>query len=191
MKKHLNYFTGLLALLGVMAVGTANATFVTINFSEFAVGTVISNQYAGLGVRFSPSSINGNLPIIANDGAMPGSPVLSPNPPFAGEFDMQFLRSTTFVRFDSGFWDALGTGSISVFGPGNVLLTTVTNTSLGTQQFTFTNAAGISRIVFNSVRDPAGADIDNLTFNVPEPGTLLLLGAGLLLAGFRRTSRRK
>ena len=43
----------------------------------------------------------------------------------------------------------------------------------------------LGRIRFNSVADPFGADIDNLSFTataaVPEPGSFLLLGSGLIL----------
>src|SRR3954453_21929853 len=64
----------------VAALAPAVAGDPTLTFSEFPVGTVITTQYAAQGVLFS--GLTGNAPIIANDGAMPDSPVLSPNPPF-------------------------------------------------------------------------------------------------------------
>ncbi len=190
MNKHYNTLAGL-AVIGLTAMsGVANADpFRMITFDEFAVGTEISNQYANLGVVFSKGQ-NGNYPVIANDGAMPDSPVLSPNPPYAGDFDIEFLTSTTWVQFTSGFWDAIGTGIIDVFDwAGNVAH--YSNTVTGSEEFTFSNpAGGVRRIVFDSFGDVAGADIGTLKFNVPEPGILFLLGAGLLGA-FRLGGRRQ
>lgn len=190
MNKHYNTLAGL-AVIGLTAMsGVANADpFRMITFDEFAVGTEISNQYANLGVVFSRGK-NGNYPVIADDGAMPNSPVLSPNPPYAGDFDIEFLTSTTWVQFQSGFWDALGTAVIDVFDwAGN--LTTYSNDATGVVNFEFHDPKnGVRRIVFNSANDPAGADIDNLKFNVPEPGILFLLGAGLLGA-FRLGGKRQ
>jgi hypothetical protein len=183
-------------MLGLMVVAAlsvaAPAKAVTITFSEFAVGTLVDNEYAADGVLFSAGG-NGNLPIIANDGAMPGSPVLSPNPVFAGDFWMNFTALVTSVSFDSGYWNTIGSGIISVYNPANVLVGTFSNTGLGPQSMIFTNAGGIGKIHFDSTADPAGADIDNLHFvPVPEPASLGLLGAGLLgLAGrARRRARR-
>src|SRR5438309_10353561 len=76
----------------------------TLTFSEFPVGTIVSNQYAPQHVTFS-GDLDGN-PIIANDGAMPNSPVLSPNPPYAGTFNINFIDGGAVgVNFDSGYWD--------------------------------------------------------------------------------------
>ncbi len=176
-----------MAFMVAVAIPT-RALAVTITFSEFPTGTLVSNQYAADGVTFS-GDLDG-LPIITDDGAMPDSPVLSPNPPYAGTFNINFTNGATGVMFDSGFWDAIGTGDINVFNTANVLVGHVTNTGLGPQHMDFSAFGDIGRIEFNSLADPAGADIDNLSFTaVPEPASLLLLGTGLLGAGLRRRKR--
>jgi hypothetical protein len=174
--------------LASLAAGAANATVIT--FSEFAVGTLIDTEYAALGVIFHAGG-NGNLPIIANDGAMPGSPVLSPNPVYAGDFYFTFTGYVGKVEFDSGYWDSVGSAQISFYDAANNLLGTLTNVGTGPEHMVFHSpGAGIAKVVFDSGRDPAGGDIDNLAF-APEPGTLVLVGAGLLMAGIgRRTNRR-
>jgi hypothetical protein len=68
----------LVLIAAVPASVPASASSYLLTFSEFPVGTVITNQYAADGITFS--ALTGNAPIIANDGAMPDSPVLSPNP---------------------------------------------------------------------------------------------------------------
>lgn len=178
-----------MALAGVAFAGQAQAVLLT--FSEFPVGTVITNQYAPQGILFA--ALTGNAPIIANDGAIPTSPVLSPNPPFSGDFQWTFPTGATGVQFDSGFWNTLGSGVIDVFSPTNVLLAALTDTSLGVEHFDLSALGVIGRVTFNSAADPAGADIDNLQFQpagvVPEPASLALLGAAL--AGFGLFGRRR
>jgi hypothetical protein len=173
---------------------------VTLTFDEFPLGTVVSNQYAPQGVVFLQGT-NGNFPIISLDGAMPTAPVLSPNPIFAGDFTARFPSGARDVSFISGFWDTVNSGEIQVFDRANVLLGTFTNTTTGVQAFNFDSLGAIinqpdlviGAISFNSLADPAGADIDNLTFSpVPEPATLLLLGsslAGLGGVAWRRKRR--
>jgi hypothetical protein len=182
-----------LTLVAAFVVGLPLAAgAVTLTFDEFPLGTVVSNQYAPQGVVFLQGT-NGNFPIISLDGAMPTAPVLSPNPIFAGDFTARFPSGARDVSFISGFWDTVNSGEIQVFDPANVLLGTFTNTTTGVQAFNFDSLGAIGSISFNSLADPAGADIDNLTFSpVPEPATLLLLGsslAGLGGVAWRRKRR--
>jgi len=166
--------------LTVLAVSvSAVAGTYTLTFSEFPVGTIVTTQYAADGVTFSGVTLG--PPIIANDGAMPFSPVLSPNPVFAGDFNINFPSGAYNVSFQSGYWDTLGSGVIDVYNTSGGFLGSVTDTGLGPQFMDFSSFGTIGHIYFNSYADPFGADIDNLTFTTtPELGTLLLLGSGLL-----------
>jgi hypothetical protein len=189
------------AIVGLLAVvlgvaGTANA--LPITFSEFPLGTVISNQYAPQGVIFLPGNITGTLPIISMNGAMATAPVLSPQgqntPPqfwqYAGDFSMQFTTPVTNVSFLSGYWDTVGTGVIQVYDPGLNLLTSLSNTTTGPELVSVSGLGNIGKIYFNSISDPAGADIDNLNFtSIPAPGAILLGSIGVSLVGWLRRRR--
>jgi len=185
MKKFvINVFVTMMLVL--MLAAPSFAAF--IEFDEYAVGTEISNQYAAQGVVFQAVP-NGKLPIISWDYAMTTEPVLSPNPPYAGDFYMIFTGlGATNVSFISGWWDGDGTGDVDVYDPSDNLLASLTNIGTGVYTFNLAAYGTIGKIYFNSISDPAGADIDNLSFNsVPEPATLLLLGLGLAgIASLRR-----
>ncbi len=163
----------------------------TITFSEYPTDTIITNQYAG--VVFSAGPISNSPPIIKNDFANPTSPVLSPQGQtyiFQGDFWMTFTNGAYGVSFDSGFWDTVGTGTFDVYDPAHNLLASLTNPILGIYTLDLSAYGIIGSIYFNSVTDPAGAAIDNLAFNsVPEPGSLVLLGSGLI--GLAGAIRRK
>jgi PEP-CTERM motif len=174
--------------VAILAIsGSAFAATTTLTFSEFPVGTVITNQYAPQGVVFSGAGGFAN-PQIANDAAMPTSPVLSGTPLYSGAFDFKFPSGATGVSFLSGYWDNLGTESIQAYSPKGILLANLTNTALGDTLVDLSSYGTIGTVIFSPTTDPAGADIDNLTFNaVPEPGTLIMFGSGILgLAGVIR-----
>jgi len=169
----------LMSFLLLLAItGVAHATVIT--FSENPVGTVVTNQYAAFGVTFTGAL--GSAPIIANDSAMPGSPVLAPNPPYAGTFDIIFPSGAVGVSFDSGYWDSVGSGVIDIYNTSNVLVGFMSDTTVGVDHMDLSAFGIIGKIYFDSTADSGGADIDNLGFtDAPEPGTLLLLGGGLIL----------
>lgn len=182
--------TVLVILLTV--AGAANAA---INFSEFPVGTVISNQYAGQGVLFLAGNDTPRLPQISMDGAMPSQPVLRPTGepdygPYQGDFWMQFTTPVTDVTFDSGYWDGVGTGIVKVYDPSLNLLGSLSNTTTGVDTFGISGLGQIGYVYFNSIGDGAGADIDNLAFTrIPAPGALLLGSLGAGLVGWMRRRR--
>jgi hypothetical protein len=175
-------------LISVTGVASAAPTYL-ITFDEYPLDTVISNQYAPLGVVFSAATYN--LPVISNNFAMPTQPILRTDGGpgfFQGDFWIHFTTPAVQVSFDSGYWDSIGSGVIDVYDPYMIPLGSYTNTVTGVN---VTNLTGrIGYIYFNSVADPAGADIDNLKFTqIPAPGAILLGGIGAGLVGWLR--RRK
>ena len=175
-------------LIGVAGFASAAPTYL-ITFDEFPLDTVISNQYAPLGVVFTAATYN--LPVISMNGAMPDAPVLRPDggpSMFQGDFWIHFTTTAVQVQFDSGFWDGIGTGVINVYDPYMLPLASLSNTVTGVN---VTNISGrIGYIYFNSVADGAGADIDNLKFTqIPAPGAILLGGIGASLVGWLRRRR--
>ncbi len=174
--------------------GAANAAAIT--FSEYPVGTVISNQYAGQGVLFLPGTITPRLPQISPHPPMPTEPVLRPTGEpdyymYQGDFWMQFTAPVAEVTFLSGYWDAAGLGEIKVYNPGMSLLTSLSNTNVGPDTISISGLGRIGYVYFNSHGDPSGADIDNLAFRVavPAPGALLLSALGAGLVGWMRRRR--
>ena len=186
-------------LIGVAGLARAAPTTL-ITFDEFPVGTVISNQYAGLGVLFFPGDLTGTLPKIDNNFVNPTSPDLSPQgggtPPqfwqYAGDFWMRFTTPVLEVQFDSGKWDVVGTGVINVLDPAMILLVSLSNTTTGVYATNISGMGPVGYIYFNSINDGGGADIDNLGFTftpIPAPGAIVLGGIGVGLIGWLRRRR--
>ncbi len=174
-------------IIGVAGLASATPTTL-ITFDEFPVGTIIGNQYAGLGVLFLPGNVTPRLPQISWNGAMPTQPVLRPTGEpdfyvFQGDFWMEFTTPVLEVQFDSGYWDGVGNGAIGVYDPAMNPLASLSNTTTGVHVTSISGMGPVGYIYFNSIADGAGADIDNLSFTpIPAPGAILLgsIGAGLV-----------
>ncbi len=181
-------------LIGVAGLASAAPTTL-ITFDEFPVGTIISNQYAGLGVEFLPGSLTGRMPQISEDIGMPSQPVLRPTGEpdyyaFQGDFWMKFTTPIFEVQFDSGHWDAVGIGVIDVYDPYMNPLVSLSNTVTGVNVTNLSGMGRIGYIYFNSIPDGSGADIDNLGFTpIPAPGAILLGSIGVGLVSWLRRRR--
>jgi len=179
----------ILAIAVLVMAGSANAL---ITFDEYALGTVITNQYAAQNVIFA--GVSGSAPIITMDGVLQ---VVSPNPPYVGDFRMDFINPVDWVEFDAGYWDTRYTGIIQLYDPSLNFIGQFTNQftygeiGYNYEHFSFHGYGPIGTVYFNSFNDPAGAGLDNLDFSapIPEPATIALVGLGLLGLGARLRKR--
>ena len=199
---------------GFMWAGSANA--VDITFDELAAGVTLSNQYAALGVTFTPNAFTGpgsstsgedwatntDMTIVSSTGADVGglgTPTLvSGNVlrSFAGwldeDGDASFAAnfSTAITSFSADFAGVSVPADVRLFAyAGNTLLGSSTS-SVTTGQFTLTfSGTGITRVVVapGSFNDWVGVDNVRFTPAVPEPESYALMALGMgVLAIARR-----
>ena len=168
-----------------------------IDFNTIASGVSINNQYAALGVTFSGSPFQGDpFPETTINGTMSGANHNPINNPITATF------SSTENRVGMVFGGPIGsvtTFEIRAFlGAGQVDLQTFVSDGFqpgGNVPSVFGGievAGGFDRIEFASLTSNFAFQIDDFQFEsttgkVPEPSTMLLLGAGLIgLAGYGR-----
>ena len=123
------------------------------------------------------------------------STVIGPNT-FQDNLDVMFMVAGGANAIGLDILNVLGFSGdliIDVFGTGGLIAsTTLTFTGGDTQFWGILADEAITQVLFNDMGNGFGELIDNVAFgsvSVPEPGTLALLGLGLI--GMGLTRRRK
>jgi hypothetical protein len=154
------------------AVDATNA--VTITFSEFPVGTTVTNQYEPDGIVFAGNTAS-DAQTIATDVDNPDSPELSGTPRFTGAVGAHFVVPDTTTpltvssfSLDVGYIDDAGSTVVDAYNRAGGLITSVPANQIGWNDITVTDP-GIARFVVESVSyEDQGFGVDNVSFSPPN-----------------------
>jgi hypothetical protein len=193
----------LLSMIGVLGLAkTTQAVPIVIDFDGLASGVVVGATYAGLGVTFVDAET-------APFGGLPGG-----TPPMAIVHDAFFstygqgtpiaalfasdVSAVSIVGIDVGAAGIILKGFDALVGGSLVASDSFTGVGIGVGAFhpLSISGAGIRRIEFSQILPDFadGVAFDTLSFeatSVPEPGTITLVGLGLLGAARRLRKARR
>ncbi len=203
-----------------VALGTQNPTYnftglvglgnETITFGPAFVGQSVTGTFPKTlsGTPSGPLTLDAGLqglyPTFTTGDAAPGAtcPCLSGTPTFNGPISVLFSNPVAGVGLKGGYFDNPHSTSITAFDVNGNVLGTITNSITGFEFYGLADASGNNVIAgisfYVTGNEPAGFEIDNLTFGakeqinptIPEPGSMILLGSGAVgLIG--RLRRRK
>ncbi|MBK5294448.1 MAG: PEP-CTERM sorting domain-containing protein [Acidobacteriia bacterium] len=182
----------------LLAVGIASAATTTIDFEGFTAGDTIATVNATttpLGVTFG--LVNGDFAIVDYTALSPLSGKTAQNNYSESYAGPPVLTATFGVGVYSDnlsidVWDTNQDVNVLIYNGATLLQTVIfsgatTGTATFTPGFTVTSLSVVD-ISTNAKGD--GFNVDNLVFEaVPEPGTYLMMGAGLGLLGLLRRRR--
>lgn len=176
------------------ALGTVNPSItlaagtlgnVTVSTAGSFVGQTVVAIHPGVnsisGTPTGPLTLNTSVTVsTVNDGA-PGadSPVLSGSPIFNGPISVLFSTPVAAVGLKGGFFDAVGSTEIEAFDINGNSLGHIFNSVTGFEFYGLADSTGVADIAglsfYVNGTEPAGFEIDNLTFGAAEqviiPGT--------------------
>jgi len=181
--KRLLFLALLLSLSSMAFAGTVT----TIGFEDYPGYTQIDNQYASDGVLFSnalqlvvPSYDYFDYPPHSGNGVITNDP----NDPIQVNFTL------TSVSDVSGWYVDPDGVIVTAYGSGGTVLDTFNGAGIiGANAQFDVSGVGIQYITISDIGGNSDAmTVDDLAVTAPEPGSLALLGSGLLagLAGVRR-----
>ena len=108
----------------------------TITFSEQPLDTVDPVYLC----KVNTVSFTG---VIVNDGSQPASPALAPDASHAGSVGIAFSNAVDFVELDVGAFESLQSATLSFYDQNGALITSMDNSQLGVQHFSFTPTGDI------------------------------------------------
>ncbi len=157
------------------AAQAASGSAVTITFSEYPVGTVVTTQYAADdGIVFQGDSAS-DAQFITDDGANPDSPELSGTPLFTGDVGARFVEPGTnnpatvdSVSMDVGYIDNPGSTEVNAYDANGKLLGSVVANQTGFNHLTIAFNGIASFVVTSTSAEDAGFGVDNVSFVPPR-----------------------
>lgn len=166
----------LLCLSSMAFAGT-----VTINFEQYGAYTQITNQYAGQGISFTnalqlvaPAYDYFDFPPHSGSGVITNDP----NDPIEVDF-------TGHVTSVSGWYaDPFDGVTVTAYSASNAVLDVFNGAAVDGSNDQFeVSGGGIAYITISDVDGNSDSEtVDDLAVTTPEPGSLALLGSGLLMA---------
>lgn len=174
----------------------ADGTTFTLDLEAFPDSTPLSTQYSSLGITFSEATVItageslNELDFPPHSGANvafdDGSPItlaFSQTASFVGAY-FTYLEPLTITAFDAS--GGLVATATSAFSANDV------SSGNSPNEFLSVSADGIANLIIAGDLAGGSFTMDDVTFTVPEPTTLLLLGTGITTLGMlRRRNKRK